>query len=1050
MSYSFTSGEAVPSSAAMMNGFLFPPFWETPELTQANRLPARAFAYPYADAAAALARDPAGSPWVRSLDGEWTFHYLGSPYEVTPEHIGAAEMRGGGAIRVPGNWTMQGWDRPHYTNRIMPFENDPPYAPEANPTGVYRRRFTVPEDWSGRRTRLRVNGAESLALVYVDGAFAGMSSDSRLPAEFDITPWVEAGGEHTLAIVVIRYSAFSYVEDQDHWWMAGLHRSVELLSTADAWIEDVFAKTGYRPEDGTGTMDLRLHAGFAGAPGRRVAFRLRLLAPDGTDVWKRSKILRVDGTGYREDGFSVRRRFRVRDAAPWSAEDPALYTLLVSMVGSDGGGEIEHTALRVGFRSVRVAGGQLLFNGQPVILKGVNRHDHDPDTGKTVSRGRMVQDLELLKRHNFNAVRTAHYPNDPLWLDLCDEYGIYVIDEANQEAHANYSTLGHDPRWERAFVERAERMVLRDRNHACVFAWSLGNETGYGRNHDAAARAVRAADDSRLLLNEPAVRYGWEQRGNTFTPGGELSNDITAPMYPELRDIVAFGENPTDKRPMIPCEYSHAMGNSNGCLKEFWDAVYRYPVIQGGFIWDWVEQGLRARAPDGREYWAYGGDFGDEPNDVNFNCNGLVMPDREPKPAMEECRKLFQPLHFSAAEGGGVRVRNRDFFRRADWLELFWTAEVGGAVVAQGGPLPLRVAPGAEETFALDLPTTGDLPPGEAFLRLSARTRETGRWHPAGFEVAWEQFPLDNPSPATARLLAADGGGGEAAEEWLRAHGSLFTDMPRLHVLRGFTDNDGVKGKPEHWEHAGKLLGKCRAAGLMDLRVTAVDERAAGEGRAIVRETCYATPAHPHAFLHRERLSCHGDGWLRVENTFVVDPAIDDLPRLGVRAALPMAFDKVEWFGRGPVETYADRKAGGWIGRFRCTVGEAFFPYIVPQETGNREDLRWIAVRDNDGTGLLVTAEGAFSGSVLPYTSEELIAAAHPHELPPRTRTHLNIDLCQRGLGTASCGPDTLPEYKIPPGTREFIYWLRILRPGEDPGVLPCPEPLPGTSGHGA
>ncbi|MCC5807053.1 MAG: DUF4981 domain-containing protein [Opitutales bacterium] len=1017
----------------MMNGFPLPPFWEIPELTQVNRLPGRAFGYPYADAASAFARDPAASPWVRSLDGEWSFHFLGSPREVTTEHVGAAEVAGGAPIQVPGNWTMQGWDRPHYTNVVMPFENDPPRVPEDNPTGVYRRRFALSEDWAGRRVRLRVNGAESVALVYVDGAFAGMSSDSRLPAEFDLTPWVRPDREHSLAIVVIRYSAFSYVEDQDHWWMAGLHRSVELLSTSDVWIDDIFAKTGFRPEDGTGTLDLRARAGFAGAPGRRVAFRLRLLGPDGADIWKRPKVLRVDGTGYREDGFEARRRVRVKDAAPWSAEEPALYTLLATMVDADGGGEIEHTALRVGFRSVRVAGGQLLFNGQPVILKGVNRHDHDPDTGKTVGRARMVEDLECLKRHNFNAVRTAHYPNDSLWLDLCDEYGIYVIDEANQEAHANYSTLGHDARWERAFVERAERMVLRDRNHACVFAWSLGNETGYGRNHDAAACAVRAADDSRLLLNEPAVRVGWEQRGNTITPGGEVSNDINAPMYPDVRGVVAFGENPTDKRPMIPCEYSHAMGNSNGCLKEFWDAVYRYPVLQGGFIWDWVEQGLRVRTPDGGdEYWAYGGDFGDEPNDANFNCNGLVMPDRVPKPAMEECRKLFQPLHFAALEGGRVRVVNRDFFRGAEWLELVWTAEVDGAAVARGGPLPLRAAPGAEETVALEMPPPGELPPGEAFVRLSARTREAGRWHPAGFEIAWEQFPLG--IRYAPRIQSATGAG--APSDWLRQQGSLFDEAPRLHVIRGFTDNDGVKAKREHWERPEKLLGKCHAAGLMDLRVTGADEQAVEGDAAMVRETRYATPAHPDAFLHRERFSCHADGWLCIENTFIVDPALTDLPRLGVRAALPAAFDTVEWFGRGPVETYADRKAGGWIGRFRCTVDEAYFPYIAPQETGNREDLRWIGVRDDDGNGLLVAAEHPFSGSVLPYSSEELIAAAHPYELPERTRTHINIDLRQRGLGTASCGPDTLPEYKIPPGTHTFTYWLRALRPGEDPAAV--------------
>lgn len=1016
-----------------MKDFFLPPFWEIPELTQINRLPARAFTYPHADADAALDRDPARSPWVLKLDGEWAFDYLASPRELTPEHVGAV-FSDSATIRVPGNWTRQGWDRPHYTNRDMPFENAPPRVPAENPTGVHRRRFTVPAEWETRRTRLRVNGAESIVVAYVDGVFVGMSSDSRLPAEFDLTPFVGPGRRHTLALVVIRYSAFSYVEDQDHWWMAGLHRSVELLSTADAWIEDVFAKTAFEPKNGVGTLELRARAGFAGAPGRKVGMRMRLLGPNGNGVWKRPKLFRIDGTGYREDGFEAFRRVRVRDVAPWSAEDPALYTLLVTLV-DDRGVSLEHTATRIGFRSARLEGGQLLFNGEPILLKGVNRHDHDPDTGKTVGRARMVEDIELLKRYNFNAVRTAHYPNDPRWLDLCDEYGIYVIDEANQEAHANYPTLGHDPRWERTFVERAERMVLRDRNHACVFAWSLGNETGHGRNHDCAARAVRAIDDSRLLLNEPAVRHGWEQRGNSFTPGGELSNDLMSPMYPEICDIAAFGEKPTDPRPMIPCEYSHAMGNSNGCLREFWDVVHKYPNVQGGFIWDWVEQGLRARAPDGREYWAYGGDFGDEPNDVNFNCNGLVMPDRVPKPAMEECRKLFQSIHFESFRNGRLRLRNGGFFRRADWLDVAWTVEVDGRPVAEGAVGPLRAGPGETEEVVPDIPSPEQLPPGEVFVRFSARTREAGPWHPAGYEMAWEQFPLRASSGS--RVVSSPCPVSPAA--WWNEHSALFVEPFGLHVIRGFTDNDGVKGKPEHWERADRLLAKCHSAGLMRLRVTSRDEKAgdASDGASVLcRETRYGTESNPGAFIHRERFSCHGDGWLRAENEFVAADSPPELPRVGVRAALPGGFDRVEWFGRGPVETYADRKAGAWIGRFRCSVADSLFPYIVPQESGNREELRWMAVTDIEGAGLLVAADEIFSGSALPHTSEELIAAAHPHELPPARHTHLNVDLRQRGLGTASCGPDTLEMYKIRPGSFSFTYWLRVLRPGEDPGVV--------------
>jgi beta-galactosidase len=1003
-------------------------FWEIPELTALNRLPARAFAYPYANATQACERDPAQSPWLRNLDGEWRFDYFSSPEALDPELFGAA-AGAGDTIRVPGNWMLQGWDKPHYTNIQMPFENRPPAVPEENPTGLYRREIEIPAEWEGRRTRLRLNGVESLVAIYLDGAFVGLSSDSRLPAEFDLTPFLKGPGTYRLALLVIRYSAFSYVEDQDHWWMAGVHRSVELISTADTWIEDIFARTGYTPENGDGHLRIEARAGFCGKPGRRVEVRCQLLDPTGTPVWEKPEIRHIDGTGYRTDGFLATIETTLQNVQPWSAESPTLYTLHVELADAEDGSSIEHHAHRIGFRSVRLESGQFLFNGQPILLKGVNRHDHDPDTGKYVSRERMIEDLQLLKRHNFNAVRTAHYPNDPLWLDLCDEFGIYVIDEANQEAHANYDTLAHDPRWERTFVERAARMVVRDRNHACVFAWSLGNETGYGANHDAAARAVRALDDSRLLLNEPAVRTGWIQAGNTYTPGGELSNDFTAPMYPLVEEIVAFGKNPTDARPMIPCEYSHAMGNSNGCLKEFWDAVYTYPTLQGGFIWDWVEQGLRARAPDGREFWAYGGDYGDEPNDVNFNCNGLVMPDRQPKPAMEECRKLFQPIHFSEFRDGQLSLANRDFFKSADHLEFFWSLETDGEAVANGRLEGIVLPPQATRNVSIALPPIPDANGQETHLRLSARLSESTLWADAGHEVASEQFALS--PPAFPLPAISSGSRTEDAQARLEQFAQSGLSAPTLHVIRGFTDNDGVKMNKQHWERPDKYLCKAHKAGLDALEIKQME---AGSGQsadglaAWITLHLHASAAHPKAFLHRQTFTAFPDNWLRVENSVEMDTDLPDLARLGVRFALPASFKRFTWFGRGPGETYPDRKAGGWIGRFETSVEEAFFPYIVPQESGLRTDLRWMQLSDPAaGQAFLITAPDLFAGSAIPWSSAEILAASHPHKLPRSTKTHWNFDQLHRGLGTASCGPDTLDVYKIFPGPKSFTYWIRLI-----------------------
>ena len=1018
--------------------FPFPRVWEVPELTEINRLPARASLFPFPDEAKALSRDPAKSKWVKSLDGSWAFDYFESPEAVPANLVKRRPSAKTAEITVPGNWTVQGWDKPHYTNIQMPFANTPPTVPEANPTGLYRKVISVPKTWQSRRTVLQIGGAESVVLVYLDGIFVGLSSDSRLPAEFDLSPHLN-GKEQVLALLVIRYSAFSYVEDQDHWWMAGLHRSVKLISTDQAWLEDVFAKTGFDAETETGKLDLTLRMGFSGHPGRKCAVAASLLDPAGKKVWRKPKTLAVDGTNYRDRGFEGRLTLEIAGARPWSAEIPDLYTLSLVITDAESGKTLEATALRIGFRSVRFENGLLLFNGKAVKFKGVNRHDHDPDFGKTVPVERMWQDARLLKEYNFNAVRTSHYPNDPMWYAICDEVGLYVIDEANQEAHDNYATLGHDPRWRRTFAERAERMVLRDRNHACIFAWSLGNETGYGLNHDLAADVVRALDDSRIVHNEPANRPGWKQGGNHYTPGGERSHDVHAPMYPALAEWIAFAKKPGDGRPFIPCEYSHAMGNSNGCLKEHWDAVWQYPVLQGGFIWDWVEQGLRKTGPDGREFWAYGGDYGDEPNDVNFNCNGLVQPDRVPKPALAECKKLFQPLHFARfnRKTGALTLQNRDAFRNADWLELSWEITVDGESAARGTLGQVNLPGGGETVVQLSLPEMKLLPGQEALIRFQADGE--------GRNVAWEQFPIAKKAfrkPGRAKTGLDIGVSGSAVTV-LQGDAEVHFDVkkgavgtlcvegrtvalsgPRLQVLRGYIDNEGVKGRPEHWTAPRRNMGRWQLAGLHALKV----RRAAGEvfddGVRLTR--VYAARQCANAFEHEQTWRFLQDGWMEIRHHVLVNASLPDLPRLGVTLELDPSLRYLSWYGRGPEETYPDRKAAGWIGRFDATVDQQVFPYVVPQESGNHEDVRWISVKAKSGPGLLVRSTEDFSASVLPYTPEEFNAARHPYDLPGTERVHLNLDHRHRGLGTASCGPDTLPQYLIHPGEYRFSFLMKF------------------------
>ncbi len=998
--------------------FPLPRSWEIPELTQINRLPARSFHFPFPNAKSAATRNPEKSKWVKSLDGEWSFDYFDMPEDL-PAALPGELPEGAATIEVPGNWTRQGWDKPHYTNVQMPFENTPPTVPDQNPTGLFRKIISIPKTWKNRRTVLHLGGVESVGVIYLDGKFVGMTSDSRLPAEFDLSPFLTPGKDHLLAILVVRYSAFSYIEDQDHWWMAGLHRSVKLISTDQVWFDDIFAKTGYKPGKKTGTLDLQVKLGVQGEPGRLCKVEVQLQDAEGKDVWKKPRTCNVDGTNYRKEGFIARFNEKLEKCLPWSAEVPNLYSLQLTLKDLETDKILEVTSLRIGFKTAKIKNGQLIFNGQAILIKGVNRHDHDPDHGKTVDRKWLIEDAALLKSHNFNAVRTAHYPNDPEWLDICDEVGLYVVDEANQEAHANYNTIGHDPRWQKSIIERTSRMIMRDRNHASIYAWSLGNETGYGLNHDLAADAARSLDDSRLLHNEPADRSGWWQGKAELTPGGERSSDFRCPMYPQISTFIDYGKNPTDTRPYIPCEYSHAMGNSNGCLADTWDAIYKYPMLQGGYIWDWVEQGLREKTEDGREFWAYGGDFGDEPNDVNFNCNGMVQPDRIPKPAMSECKVVFQPVQAGDfnKKTGEVTLLNRDSFRNADWLEWRYSCCINGKEIYEADLGRLSIAPQKSKTLALKLPEVSVKAGEELVLHLSASDE--------GLEMCRASFVMAKKAP---KKVAAKSLPIKSAKEL------GFKRLPELQILRGHLDNDGVKGKEEQWTADWKPLGRWHNAGIDQL--TLQNERTETVEDSLRIQRVYNTPNLESAITHQQSFRCFENGWIRMDQLFHFDAALPDLPRVGICLELDGSFDHIEWMGLGPVESYADRKAGVWPGHFNGKLSEQLFPYVVPQESGNKEDLRWICARDKDGKGLLACSDRKFSGSVLPFSTDQLIQASHPHELAESGKAFMNLDVVQRGVGTASCGPDTLDQYKVYPGEYAFTWWLKVLAAGENPEVL--------------
>ncbi len=1062
--------------------------WENPEVTSLNKLPPRATFTTFPDAAAARTRDPSASSWRQSLDGSWGFRLAPSPSVAARWLSGDdADAPAEAPIQVPGNWEMQGWNKPHYTNIPMPFRDEPPRVPAANPTGIYRRSFTVPDSWRGMRVVAHFGSADSVLCLRVNGTLVGLSKDSRLPAEFEITPLVRFGEDNELTAVVIKWSDASFVEDQDMWWLSGLAREVFLYATPATHIGDIQVRTPLNAACTRGGIEVLVTVGFGGAlHASGVRVEARLLDPEGRPVFRQP--LRGDVSTKRSIFDHDRMKARLAARVPpkrlrlWSAEQPNLYTLLIRLSTPDGD---SHTAVRVGFRRIDVAARNLLINGRRVLIKGVNRHEHDDRRGKAVTREMMLKDIVTMKRFNFNAVRCSHYPDDPHWLDLCDEHGLYVIDEADIEAHDFHNQLCDNPRYATAWLDRAMRMVVRDKNHPSVMFWSLGNESGYGPNHDAAAGWIRGYDDTRPLHYEGAI--GIPQTQLTWAHGSRAT-DIICPMYTALKDLRAWcafaGRNaphasrepdaallrgaealwtdppplrpfppithplhPLD-RPVILCEYSHAMGNSNGSLSDYFALFKSTPGLQGGFIWEWVDHGIRQALPDGREYWAYGGDFGDQPNDANFVCDGLVWPDRTPHPAMWEHRKLAQPVAVEAVDAarGRIRIRNEQDFTSLGWLRGAWDLTQDG-VVRQRGALPrLDLRPGAARVLTLPLDSSRLSSGGEWHLNVRFFTRQARSWAGPGHEIGWDQFPLAKDAPRRrARPRAVPAAAVEAVEDAtglvLRAGGrllrfdrqagnlvaledggaSLLARGPLVQLWRGATDNDGIK----LWATQGaKALGRWQALGLDKLAHRAegfawkrnrdgsvsVSVRHAASGRGRWRDC-----RHIHTYTLR------ADGSVDAANDVLLGSKdMLDLPRVGVRLDLAAGLESLIWFGRGPLENYPDRKAGSLVSRYESTVTAEYVPYVMPQEHGHRTDVRWLSLADGKSRGLTFRGDPLLQFNASHFTPEDLYAAKHTTDLVPRAETILIIDAAHRGLGTASCGPDTLPQYRI---LKQRIRW---------------------------
>ncbi len=1213
--------------------------WENSEMIGQGKEPGHCTLLPYPDSATALVGTRGASPYHQSLNGTWKFNWVRKPVDrpvdfYKPDY----DVSGWDGLPVPGNWQMFGYGIPIYTNVRYPFPMNPPHIPnEYNPVGSYRTEFAIPEAWDGREVFIHFDGVKSAFYLWINGEKIGYSQGSMTPAEFNITKALKPG-KNVLAAEVYRWSDGSYLEDQDMWRFSGIYRDVYLFAAPRVHLRDFFVKCDldddYRDATLSVTAKVRNFGGEP-APGHTVEAELLLggqKAPSGP-------ALMTGATGAIAPGSEavVEMQAPVENPDKWSAEKPNLYVLLLTLRDS-AGNVVEVERCNVGFRKVEIRDQRLFVNGVPIYIKGVNRHEHDPDLGRAVPYERMVQDILLMKQFNINTVRTCHYPDDPKWYDLCDRYGIYLIDEANVESHGGLNVVPKsDPKWRAACVDRMASMVQRDKNHPSVIIWSLGNEAGNGDNFAHMRDYTHAADPTR------PIHY---QHMNSVA-------DIDSTMYPHVNSLINRGKSDSPK-PFIMCEYAHAMGNSVGNLQDYWDAIETHKPLIGGCVWDWVDQGLRkftqpemitpdgishawkatvqatqvpgvsgtgmasgyaalpadetlditgteitleawvrpegmpefapiiskgdqqymlrtyrdqlnffiydggwimasatppedwldnwhhlagtydghtlklycdgelvastdhegrisscpypvnigrnsqyhdrvfpgaidnariyskalpadqlgkldATPPDSavawlefdemeedpdfvrEEFWAYGGDYGDQPNDRDFCINGLVFPDRTVPPKMWEVKKVYQYVGFTPDDltAGRVLIRNKHFYTNLSEFDIEWSLSEDGTVIQQGTLAPIDLPPGQETVLSVPLTRPALTPGAEYWLRISFHLAADTNWGEKGHEVAWEQFkvPFETaPGPpmdiARMPILSVDE---DASAIRMSATGFSVTfsretgaiseliyggkpviepsaeeiNGPILNAYRAPTNNDGGLG------------GQWRGAGLHNLtrRVESVKLSRIGDQAARLDVTAVSTGSGDNGFRHTCVYTVLGSGAIFLDNDIQPLGELPILPKLGLRMTLPRGLEHLQWYGRGPHENYIDRKVGAAVGAYTSTVSDQYVPYVWPQETGNKEDVRWATLTDESGAGLLVVAEDVFAITALHMTAGDLERARHINEVKPRPETYLSIDYAQCGLGNGSCGPGVLRKYALAPRPIRYGFSLRPYSP---------------------
>lgn len=1045
---------------------------EDPSKLSEGTQPWHAVLMPYGNLEQALAGRRKDSSFARSLNGKWKFHYVETPeerpvdfYQVSFDDSSWAE------IPVPSNWQVEGYGTPIYRNFGYTFQVDPPKVmsepPQEytnhkarNPVGSYRREFEVPEDWKGRRIYLSFNGVDSAFFVWVNGKKIGYAMNSRNVAEFDITDAVHAGKDNVLAVEVYRYSAGSYIEDQDMWRLSGIFRDVTLWSAPEVQISDFRIITDldeqYRDAELKVRATVRNESPLT-ASGRRL--KVALFGPDRKPIAGASAEVPVPSLKPKES-TEVELTFPVKDPEKWTAETPTLYTAVLALTKGEETEEL--LSSRVGFREIEIKGRQFLVNGKPIKLKGVNRHEMWPDTGHYVTEERMIEDIKLIKQVNANHVRTSHYSNDPRWYELCDEYGLYLVAEANVECHGNMGISDRED-FEKMFVDRNVANVENFKNSPSVVIWSLGNESGRGRNLYEAYKAIRAIDPTR-----PAHYEGFGINGD------ENPAEIDSQMYTHPDRTEAIARSGDYEKPFYLCEYAHAMFNSMGSVGDYNDLFDKYPSLLGGAIWEWQDQGLWNDRDPNRKFMAYGGGFGDFPNNRTFIHKGVVFSDRTLKPHYPELKRVYQWIRFTPEDlaKGEIKVENRYAFLDLKKFTGKWTITADGETIQEGALPALDLAPGKEKTVAIPIQPITPKPGMEYLLNLSASLAETEPWADAGYEIARAQFELPISAPAQQfdpakgtplELTDADGSvvikGGDFSVTFDKNTGiltalerggrnALLPDGgPKLHLWRAPHNTD------DHW-----MLDAWKSVGLMELapKLVSMNVQQLDAHTAQVSAVIEYTGKSGFSVVHAANYTIYANGSIAVDNAVMPQGPTVPLARAGVQLRLPKALDQVEYFARGPMENYSDRKRGSDLGRYKSSVAGQLTPYAHPMEAGNHEDMRWVALSGSGEPTLLAQALGQpLQFSALPYADQTLHGPQYTVDLPPSNETVLCIAGQTMGVGSAGCGPRPQPQYRVDSSkSQRFSYGLRLLAPdasnlGEVARELPpANRPLPVVAGR--